>query len=82
MKRTKSDEQEVENRLWKGMSCEDLRFYLENRRFGRQAISPGMLLLQLQYGAFEGAIIIEAIMQFDDEAIGEAIGVLLDRGLY
>lgn len=75
------EEEVTENKLWVGMSREDLKLYLEARRFGRQYVSPGMLLLQLQFGAIEGEAIMEAIMQFDDEAIQTALSALLDMGL-
>ena len=86
-RRKKAHEQDgvkevIENRLWKGISREDLKLCLEARRFGRQAISPGMLLLQLQFGAMERDAIIDAIMEFDDDEIETAIGALLDKGLY
>lgn len=77
----------IENKLWPGMPREDLKLCLENRRFGRAAISPGMLLLQLQYGPIEdtsryGVALIDAIMQFDDDAIKAALVALTEIGLY
>jgi len=76
------EEEVIENKLWPGMPREDLKLYLEARRFGRQAISPGMLLLQLQYGAIEGETVIDAVIQFDDYAIKTALVALTEIGLY
>lgn len=84
------DEEVTENKLWPGMPREDLKLCLENRRFGHAAISPGMLLLQLQYGPIEDTssrasyrlALIDAVMQFDDDAIKAALVALTEMGLY
>lgn len=78
-----SDEEEevIENKLRPGMLREDLKRCLGARRFGHRVISPGMLLLQLQYGAIEGETVIDAVMQFDDDAINAALVTLTEIGL-
>ncbi len=60
---------------------EELKHLLGLRHRGIGVIMPDTLLLQLQYGAYEGEKLVDAIMQFEDTAISKALGILTERGL-
>lgn len=60
---------------------EDLRALLEVRLRVVRTIMPDVLLLQLQYGALGGEQVVDAIMQFDDDLIRQALTVLVEQGL-
>jgi len=59
---------------------EELQSLMVGRRLVRNLITADVLFLQLQLGAWEREKVTDAIMEFDDDSIRDALRALIEQG--